>query len=352
MEWRSIHVYYHDDQDRLVVDAVRPLFGAIAGEVDAAYFTRHWRRGPHVRLNVRADNDVYENTVRPAVDEIVGGYLKARPSTVDIDERELAPLHETLARLERDTGPLSPWLPDNSIHDAGYDQRQHVLGPVTNADLIADFYVATNDIAFAMAEHVLLTGQRLAPCLDLMVATAQAYSGGGLTRGFVSFRSHAEAFLSGTPGAQRYRAVWQDRYAERADQLRERIDEVLATLDGTGDVPLVRDWVSAVRPIHRRSTQLISVGTLLSDEPAPPPGTNGVSPFHDVLLSGPTYSTEIRNSLWFRGYRVMLNCLYLQFTRHGVRPVDRMLLCHLVANAVEERIGTTALDLVAGRAIR
>jgi Lantibiotic biosynthesis dehydratase C-term len=183
-----------------------------------------------------------------------------------------------------------------------------------------------------------------------MIATAHAYSGGGLPRGFVSFRSHAEAYLVGTPNAEQRRDSWQQRYAQHGARLRARVDDVIASLDGgTQDVPLVREWVSALQPLHRRSEELISAGALLSDEPPPPP-TDGAGAFHQALLLGPTYTAQIRESVWFRSYRMMLNYLYLQMTRHGVRPVDRFMLCHLAANAVEERLGVTAIDLVAGRA--
>jgi hypothetical protein len=326
MGWHSIHVYYHGDQDHLVVHAVQPLLRKESG-----YYVRHWRRGPHVRVNIRGQ-------AREAMG-ILGGYLARHPSVTVLDEQATLPLHAALARAEGDDGPIAPWLPDNSVHEAPYKNRA--------GELVADFYEATNGIAFAMAEQVLRGRQRLGTCFDLMVASAYAFSGGGLTRGFVSFRSHAEAFLATTPDAARYRAQWQDRYARAAAGLRDRIDAVLSTVDGASDaVPLVRDWVEALRPIHARA------GALLADEPDPPPSTGGASPFHDALLAGPTYTREIRTAPWFRRYRVVLNLLYLQLTRHGVRPVDRLQLCHLAANAVEDRIGVTALDLVAGRATR
>jgi lantibiotic biosynthesis dehydratase-like protein len=350
MGWHSIHVYHYDeDKDRLVVEAVGPALRSVAAD---GYFVRHWRRGPHLRLNIRAEDKEYRRAVRPVVVDVVGRYLDRRPSTAVLDEQALRPLHEALARAERDDGPRSPWLPDNSIHDAEYDARLHVLGDPAAAELLADFYVATNDIAVAMAERVLHGEARLTACFDLLIATAYAFSGGGLMRGFVSFRSHAEAFLTMSPDGARYREEWQRRYAVHADRLRTRVENVAATLDGTGAVPLVREWVAALRPVHRRAWDLVASGALLADEPPPPPITAGMSPFHEALLRGPTYTAAIRGSVWFRAYRVMLNCLYLQLTRHGVRPVDRQQLCHLAANTVEDWLGVTALDLVAGRAVQ
>jgi hypothetical protein len=350
VDWRTVQVvYYDDDKDHLIVEAVRPLLRRLAPEVPVAYFVRHWRRGPHLRLNFRTDPTTFAQVVRPAITEVVGGYLTARPSTVDLDEQRLLPSHAILAQVEEDPGPLSPWLPDNSVHEAEYDRRTHTVGGEQAAELLADFYRATNEIAFAMAEQVLRGGQRLSPCFDLMVATAQAFTGGGVASGFVSFRSHAEAYLAGTR-ATRLRAAWDRGYAERSAHLVARVGDVIATLDGTADpVPLVNDWVSALRPLHRRAEHLLASDAVAFNDPVLPPPGDGGSEFHQALLRGPAYTPQIRESVWFRSYRLMLNYLYLHMTRHGVRPIDRFMLCHLVANAVEERLGVTAMDLVSGR---
>jgi hypothetical protein len=344
-------VYYYDDddKDRLVVEAVRPLLRRVAPEVPDAYFVRHWRRGPHLRLNFRTDPPTFARTVRPAVTEVVGGFLDRRPSTVVLDERELTPLHAILARIEEDDGPRTPWLPDNSVHEMDYDDRSRTAGGPAAADLLADFYVATNDIAFTMAEDVVRGGQRLAPCFDLMIATAHAFTPGGLASGFVSLRSHAEAFLAGAHSPRR-RAAWDRGYAERAAHLSARLDDVLATLDGAADrAPLARAWVAALRPLHRRAEELIAAGGVSFADPALSPPAPGGSEFHRALLRGPAYTPEIRESVAFGSYRLMLNYLYLHLTRHGVPPADRFMLCHLAANTVEARVGVTALDLVAGR---
>jgi hypothetical protein len=349
VDWRSIHVvYYDDDQDHLIVHGVRPLLCRIAADVPAAYFVRHWRRGPHLRLNFRTDPATFEHVVRPAVTEIIGGYLADRPSTVDLDEERLLPLHTVLAQVEEDPGPLSPWRPDNSIHEAEYERRSQTVGGDEAAELLADFYRATNAIAFTMAEQVLQGGGRLDPCFDLMVATAHAFTGGGVASGFVSFRSHAEAYLAGARAEGR-RAAWDRGYAQRSAHLAARVGAVTATVDGAADrVPLVREWVGALRPLHSRAERLLAGNALSFNDPElAPPGAGG-SEFHRALWRGPAYTPRIRESVWFRSYRLMLNYLYLHMTRHGVRPVDRFMLCHLVANAVEERLGVTALDLVSG----
>jgi hypothetical protein len=350
VEWRSFHVHYFDDQDDLIAHAVGPLLERLAGDVPQAYHVRHWRRGPHLRLNFRADTATFERVVRPAVAEVVGGYLAARPSTAVLDEQRLLPLHAALAEVEEDPGPRSPFRPDNTIHEEPYDRRAHAVGGEQAADLLADFYLATQPIALSMARDVARGGQRLTPCFDLLVATAHIGVSGGLASGFPSFRSHAEAFLAGA-GARR--EVWDRGYAARREQLVARVGEVVATVDGAADTaPLARAWVEALRPVQRRAEQLLADGVVTFNDPTlPTPGPDG-SAFHRELLRGPAYTPEIRESVWFRSHRLLLNYLYLHLTRHGIRPMDRFLLCHLVANAVEDRLGVTAVDLVSGRVSR
>ena len=48
--------------------------------------------------------------------------------------------------------------------------------------------------------------------------------------------------------------------------------------------------------------------------------------------------------------RVALNLLYLHLARIGVRPVDRFLYCHVVADAVERARGVDAVAMVAAGA--
>src|SRR5690349_17575246 len=116
--WHTVCVYYYDERghDDLILDAVRPLFTKLSEIVAAAYFARHWRRGPHVRLNFHTSGEVLRRTVLSAIDDTVGAFLYSHPSRSTVDPPALRDAHRTLARAERDDGPLWPWRPDNSVH--------------------------------------------------------------------------------------------------------------------------------------------------------------------------------------------------------------------------------------------
>jgi hypothetical protein len=357
MDWHSIHVYYYDqDKNALILDGVRPLFRTLDGHVDAVYYTRHWRYGPHLRLNFRTTANTFAELVRPAADEIIGGFLASCPSTTSLDPAQELPVHQRLAELEREDGELLPWHPDNSIVTAAYDARATAIGGPETAGLVAGFQATATELAFRMTEELTDPGQRLARGFDLMIATAQAMSRRGITDAFISFRSHAEGFLCGFPEGAGLRPAWDQHYDQHRRSLVRRITTVVAAVqDGDAAVPFVDEWLATLRPSWLEAQRLASAGTLLlptkmPSDAEPTVDLAAISPFHQVLLANPSWE-QTQQSASFLQYRLMLNLTYLMLTRLGVTPVERFLLGHLAANAVEDAYNVSAIELVRGRPV-
>jgi Lantibiotic biosynthesis dehydratase C-term len=349
-DWTSTHVHYHDDPIGLILDGVRPLFARVNAAVPEAYFVRHWRQGPHLRLSFRTSPQIYESVIGPAVAETIGEYLRAHPSSANLDPARLLHQHQRLAELEGERGPLVPWYPDNSIRRAGYDMRLPMLESPRAAEFIAGFHVDTNAPTFAALTRVRRREASLPGiAFDLMIATAHALVPDGITRGFVSFRSHAEAFLSFWPEGRGLRRPWDDHYAEYADRLRDRVRGVVDELTGPREPASdLRRWVEVLGARVRRGEELLAAGLTLGLRPREAAiVARGSSVFHDALESNPGWA-ERQESLEFQRYRLALNLLYLNLTRLGLAPVQRFRLCHLAANAVEDAYGVSALDLVRG----
>jgi hypothetical protein len=262
------------------------------------------------------------------------------------------PIHERLAKLEQVDGPFVPWEPDNSVRPAPYDRRLSVHGTDAAADLMAAFLAETTGQAFAMLDHIRAGGQRLRLAFDLMIAVAHGLVDGGIEHGFVSYRSHAEACLSGWPDAADRRVAWDRHYAKHSAALVQRVRAVVASLEGTGTaVPFVADWVEALRPYRQRGYALAEAGRLpmpgASARPADfAPGTTVGSAFHEAMENNTSFHRHVLGSPWFAAYRLVFNYTYLQLTRLGITPSDRFLLCHLVANAVEEAYACSALERI------
>ncbi|WP_242888296.1 thiopeptide maturation pyridine synthase [Actinomadura litoris] len=341
MRWYGFRIYYYaDDKEALILNGIRPAFQRFAGDVEAAFFLRHWIHGPHVRICVRCERDALETVVRPAVTESVGGFLLECPSTRRLVPEEHLPMHRRLAELESETEDLLPWRWDNTIR---------FTGTFGIDALKADFYSGTSGLAFAMTEAVAAGRQRLAAAFDLMLATAHTLSGVGLARGAISYRSHSDAFLHGFPEGRGLSSGWDEHYRRNAAALTGRVRAVASALDGGGGhVPHVREWVDTLLPLRDRAV----ADGLLSDD-GPPPGADSlsitdltrVSPFHRELFGSEVWNEQVKAADWFLGYKLMLNCTYLHLTRLGVKPVERFLLCDMAARAVEDALGVSVAEL-------
>jgi hypothetical protein len=353
--WRAVRVYYYDAdrKDDLVLDAIRPLLRALDGGVERAYFVRHWRRGPHLLVPVLAAPAAFASLVEPAVADIVGGYLDRNPSTATLPPEEvLLPAHERLARLEHEDGPLRPLVPDNTVVFGEHDRRLHIVDGPVGADLLAEFYTETNGLVFRMLEEVRAGRTREMLGLPLMLAVAHVFGyPPGIDRGFISFRSHAEAFLHSRPDQQQVRETFERQFRANRETLARLVPAVLDTLDGGagGGVPFVAEWVDTLRAYWIRSEAMLSDGRLTVAPDVTPDRpiwtTIDTSPMHRMMSADAGFRA-LFNHPAFKRYRLVLNYTYLHLARLGVLGNRRFLLCHLAANAVEEALGINAVETV------
>ncbi|MEV6226584.1 thiopeptide maturation pyridine synthase [Saccharopolyspora shandongensis] len=346
VEWHSLHVHYHDSggHDRLLLNAVRPLFERLSRSVDEHYFMQHWRQGAHLRLNFRCPAETFEGVVVPTTHRIIGDYLAAHPSTSDDDPEELLPLHRDIAEREDEPGPLLPWYPDNSVRVADYDEQRAGHPSRASSDLVAEFYAASNEHAIDLIERI--QGGTTSPAglaFDLLVATVHGLADWGIPVTFLSFRSHADSFLGGDPNGAQLRAQWETHFDRHAESLAERVRQLVSRLDGAGPPPdHVVDWMTLMQPVRLSAARHVAAGhrMLPGEEQEHEP-----SDYHRALHEMPAWR-RIRDSDEFVVYRLMLNYAFLHLTRIGVRPIDRYMLCHLLANSVERAYGLSAYQAV------
>jgi hypothetical protein len=294
--------------------------------------------------------------VEPAVAEVIGGYLARHPSRAALPEESvLLGMHQRLAVFEQEEGPLRPLVADNTICFEEHDRRLRTLEGEAGSDLLADFYTATNDLAFEMLETIRAGRTRELVSLSLMLAVAHRYYGDppSLGRGFVSFRSHAEAFLHSCTDPARTRADFDRQYQANRGALTALVHGVLDTLEGRSTaVPCARAWAEALRPVSERADALIRAGQLTL---MPPPAASadgnpwsmlGDSPLHRTMGDSESFRKQLFEDPAFKRYRLLLNYTYLQMARLGVMAYGRFRLCHLAANAVEEVLGVNAMGVV------
>ncbi|MBF8194494.1 hypothetical protein ITP53_54345 [Nonomuraea sp. K274] len=334
MNWRRVDVAYHDPELDHLILAARPLLGEASGR---CWFQRHWVCGPHLEW--------WFDGARPTWDrvrEVLEAALRARPSRVRIDQDRLLAQHRHLAAAERIDEPLLPFYEDNTVHRAVPRSRAHVLGGVAAEELFHDFHSAASVAAFDQLDAVAAGESRLALAFELMVAAAHAYAEGGIAGGFVSFRSHAEAFLASTAQPGTVRERWDAQYASRAGELRARVADVVA---GT---PRGRAWAELLDGFAGRGDELIASGALVVEPASPDAVAEPDSEFHRALRGNRAWQEEVLRSASFRRYRLLLNLTYLQLSRLGVTAVQRSLLCHFAASAVEQEYEVSAIEIATG----
>lgn len=348
--WHSVHVYYYEpDKDALLLDAIRPLLHRLRPVVESAYLVRHWRQGPHLRLHIRTDPYTWTTTVQPQLDKTIGTYLRTHPSTTALNERAELPTHLLLARLEQENGPLAPWFPDNSVQYQPYDPRLHILGHQDVADLLTDYLAESTELLFDMLEHVRSgadTKELLS--LSLMLATSHILAP-PIKQSFISYRSHAEGFLFHSAEPAATRATFDGHYRTHRQILVNRVQAVIATLDGrSGDqpVPFVRAWATLIKTHADRAKPLIQAGLVYPKTPAPQPADPSRAAFHQMMFGNRAYRERVFDDPHFHRYRFGLNCTYLHINRLGLAPVQRMRTCHIAANAVEDAYGISAMDMI------
>jgi hypothetical protein len=348
--WHSLHIAYHDrsGQSDLLLDAVRPLLTELGPDCAEGFVVRHWRRGPHLRLNLRVDSEPAARQLLPSAVRRIEEYLAVHPSRVRLDPIAALPEHERLAEAERDSGPLLPWYPDNTVAVRPFESRADVLGERT-AQLVVAAHRVCSPPAFAALDHARRHGTAVqAIAFDLLVLTAARYSRNGLARAALSLRSHAEAHLALT-GGPAVRAAWEEHYRRVGAALVARV-RLLA--DPSTTLPdHLGSWLRAVDGLRPAVLAAAEAGELAAGfaqaagpgealEESAPRALGEVSPFHATLDTAGESWTRIRDAPWFVAYRFLVNATYLQFTRLGLTPGQRFLICHLAAGAIGEFTGT------------
>ena len=106
MTWTSFHLHYRDDQDRMLVDCIRPAISRAASMgMSRWFFLRHWKGGAHVRLRFCVPQPAAVATVKE-LSELIDEYFARFPS------RAAPPDEKVLAGLRR-----LAWLEDDRVCD-------------------------------------------------------------------------------------------------------------------------------------------------------------------------------------------------------------------------------------------
>ncbi|HVF05968.1 MAG TPA: lantibiotic dehydratase C-terminal domain-containing protein [Frankiaceae bacterium] len=353
-------VYYEDRKQDLLADCLVPLARRARKDygAEAVFLERHWRFGPHVRVNVVGARDdareKFARDARPAIE----AYLRRVPSRAPLDRAAYLRLSSKLASAELVLPPYGPVWPDNTVVVGTYQPRVDLYGEA-GAGAKARFLTgALEPVALVLDRTRDDRRARLDHVLRLLVLVAAAYSAEDVAAGTLSFRSHVEDYLTHEDRDGRVRAAFASKYAELREALVEVVREVADdAADGgyRGPDDLLAAWSALFRDAERHLTTLTQlheidespteryyrVASQVNDEARARwdfERRRRFGAFHQSLR-GLDFLAERRNVAGFSTYRWIVNLAYLTLPLLDVSPAERYLLTYLVAHAADEVVG-------------
>lgn len=347
--WRTLNVYYHqNDKTHLILNGVEPIIEELRKKklLKGFYFTRHWMKGPHVRMNfLCSEEGLFEEKIRPLVVTKLNDYLEKFPSK-EIKEEEFRRLYEELSLLEMEEEPAFPFITNNTIHDAEY--QNHFLLTDRSIQFLEEYYVATNDMIMNILKRMDNNPKELiTDLIGIMVLTIAHVK--DIRRSYLSFRSHSESMLNLYDKSGIVRSKFDEQYLLNRELIIRTISEIMKLLNTghslTND--LFTNWGNFVSGYLRELKPVIHAGEVRlpsNDEMSPFYRERGLpqkwmqneySQFHKTLYSRKNIGEMFHDPV-FHTLRFMLNNLYITFAQIGVKPIERFYLAYVVANAIEE----------------
>ena len=218
------------------------------------------------------------------------------------------------------------------------------LGPVTR-EFFAGASPLISDIVMRDRSAVLST------VLDLLAAHLQGVAGSrspaqaalpdGLPLSYLSFRSHAEAFIATTKDPDATRRALRGRYEAMREDLDARVRAIFAQLRGgelcSADAQTWYDLVRSTKPALVRGFESGSVvaHTEYSQVHLRERTDFADNAFHRTAGGSADLQAYLSTDTSFLATRLLTSLLYLSLHTLGISLAERYLLCFAIASACE-----------------
>jgi hypothetical protein len=169
-DWLSAHVFYHDDLDRLLIEAVGPLTEELAGAglADGCFFLRYWDGGPHVRVRVRPAAG-RRAEVGELVTERLGRFVRDHPAPDRLRQAEYARLAGDLARWEGLATHVERLYPNNSVIFLPYRREHDRYGVGASIEAVERHFVDSSGIALRVLPVVPRNQRAVTACAMILL---------------------------------------------------------------------------------------------------------------------------------------------------------------------------------------
>lgn len=153
-EWRSCHLFYHADRNRLLRDLVQPVVAALSAQeaIDRFFFIRYGLGGPHVRLRMRVRPGRGDEALR-LLSSAAEEFFARWPSTEPLSEEAVRGTNQALLAGDPQEEEDAVY-PDNSlrIFPARFEVQRYG-GPELLEHSLDFFAVSSAQSLLFLTEH-------------------------------------------------------------------------------------------------------------------------------------------------------------------------------------------------------
>ncbi|WP_188194655.1 thiopeptide-type bacteriocin biosynthesis protein [Nonomuraea sp. SYSU D8015] len=160
-QWVSAHIFYHGDQDPVIVYLIQLIVEELAdgGPDPDFFFLRYWDAGPHVRLRVRAEPRDHDR-VRRVIEERCRAFFRACPSAHGMRQEEYEKSAALLAHGEGMPDFTRELAPNNSVSFIPYRREYRRYGRVAMR-AVEEHFVDSSRIVLSMLSKGATAKQRI-----------------------------------------------------------------------------------------------------------------------------------------------------------------------------------------------
>lgn len=256
--WLAFHFHYHERQDRLLEELLRPLVAALAerGEIDSFFFVRYLLGGPHIRLRLRLSGD--REAVAAEVREAGERFFAASPSQAPLSEEKVRAINREILQGDA-TETDEAVYPDNFVRPAPYEPEiERYGGPELFPESLAFFALSSYRVLRWLHGKGGDPAQRLSFAFHLLALQALGSSRDG--RELLALLRYPVPSWEAAPAAvlvEKGDEAFERQKASHVQALRRRVETVV-------DGPLLGEDLLAERTLERKLREVRDRPRILS----------------------------------------------------------------------------------------
>ena len=376
--WNVVRVAYFDsDTADLLLESVQ----SIVKEIKRIYSKRvfinaHWKFGPHIDIAIDCTEKTFLDEVFPYAKKCLDEWLKESPSLTVIEPNKYEQLSKRLAISELEPPPYLPLLDNNQVTIAEYEVRK-AIDILDFHKTKEEFLIESCDLLFHLVDLKKNDNELFFQVLIFMMSiSANQFMPNGISRGYISFRSHAEYFFENYDkdnALKKKISVLGEKYSSLIDRNLLHVSE--GNLDKI-DLPdsakeILYKWAIVIGDSYQSNLKVVEnvYSEIVDKEESFFSNDKHFSNLaksisenldEDDPLRKKYYTTgkvvdsalqheqgrELFSSKEFITYRTTINYFYLLLPVLGVTPIQKYSLCDIVSNSVERVYKISWKDII------